>query len=366
MSDADHRLLTLKSHLGATELEVIASRAPAEGEVVLALDRFSLTTNNITYAAYGDAIGYWKVFPTGREDYGLMPVWGFADVIASRAEGVDVGARVFGYFPMADTLLVQAEKVSRGGFADASPWRKAVPDIYNRYVLCAGDRHYEPELENAEAIFRPLFVTSYTAVDFLRDNDFFGARRIVVSSASSKTAYGAAWAMAGDDVELIALTSGRNRTFVEGLGAYAAVQAYDEIESLPTGVPTLYLDLAGDPGLRRRVHARVGDDLTYDCLVGSTLGDAFPEPDAALVGPPPQFFFAATTLDRHRERGTLHAFYERFLADQKAFFRHVTNASNPWITIVEHQGLDAAAQVVRALADHGGDPAEGAVVRLIR
>ena len=239
MSDADHRLLTLKSDLGATEVEVIPHPVPSEGEVVLALDRFSLTTNNITYAAYGDAIGYWKVFPTGRENYGLMPVWGFADVIASRAEGVDVGARVFGYFPMADALLVQAEKVSRGGFADASPWRKAVPDIYNRYVLCAGDRHYEAELENAEAIFRPLFVTSYTAVDFLRDNDFFGARRVVVSSASSKTAYGAAWAMAGDDIELIALTSGRNRTFVEGLGAYASVHAYDEIESLPTGVPTL-------------------------------------------------------------------------------------------------------------------------------
>jgi hypothetical protein len=365
MPDAT-RLLTLKTDLCATLIERSDAQSPAQGEVVLALDRFSLTTNNITYAAYGDAIGYWKVFPTGRDDYGLMPVWGFADVVASRAEGIEVGARVFGYFPMAETLLVQAEKVSRGGFADASPWRKAVPDIYNRYVLCAGDRHYDPALENAEAIFRPLFVTSYTAVDFLRDNGFFGARRIVVSSASSKTAYGAAWAMAGDDVELIALTSGHNRAFVEGLDAYASVYAYADIEALPTGAPTLYLDLAGDPVLRRRVHARFGEDLTYDCLVGSTLGDAFPEDDPELIGPPPQFFFAATTLDRHRERGTLHAFYERFLADQKAFFQHVENPANPWIRIVEHQGLDAAASVVRALADHGGDPAEGAVIRIAR
>ncbi|MGA0543967.1 DUF2855 family protein [Brevundimonas sp. VNH65] len=299
-----------------------------------------------------DAIGYWKVFPTGRDGYGLMPVWGFADVVASRAEGIDVGARVFGY--------------SRGGFADASPWRKAVPDIYNRYVLCAADRHYDPALENAEAIFRPLFVTSYTAVDFLRDNDFFGARRIVVASASSKTAYGAAWALGNDDIEVIALTSARNRDFVEGLGAYDSVDLYDRIETLPTGVPTLYLDLAGDPDLRRRVHARFGDDLTYDCLVGSTLGDAFPTDDPELVGPRPQFFFAATTLDRHRERGTLHAFYDRFLADQKTFFQHVTDPAHPWITLVEHQGLEAAARVVRALADHGGDPAEGAIVRLTR
>lgn len=366
MSDAHRRLLTLKSDFGATEIETLSAPTPAAGEAVLALDRFSLTTNNITYAAYGDAIGYWKVFPTGRDGYGLMPVWGFADVVASRAEGIEVGARVFGYFPMSDTLVVQAEKVSRGGFADASPWRKAVPDIYNRYVLCAADRHYDPALENAEAIFRPLFVTSYTAVDFLRDNGFFGARRIVVSSASSKTAYGAAWALGHDDVEVIALTSGRNRDFVEGLGAYDSVCLYDQIETLPAGVPTLYLDLAGDPDLRRRVHARFGDDLTYDCLVGSTLGDTFPTDDPELIGPRPKFFFAATTLDRHRERGTLHAFYDRFLADQKTFFQHVTDPAHPWISIVEHPGLEAAARVVRALADHGGDPAEGAVVRLVR
>jgi hypothetical protein len=367
MSDVNQRLMTRKADIGATLKAAIPEHGPlAEGEVVLALDRFSLTTNNITYAAYGDAIGYWKVFPTGHDDLGLMPVWGFADVTQSRAEGVEVGARVFGYFPMADTLIVQAEKVSRGGFADASPWRKAVPDIYNRYVLCAADRHYAPELENSEALFRPLFVTSYTAVDFLRDNGFFGAKRIVVSSASSKTAYGSAWRLEGDAVEVIALTGARNRAFVEGLGCYDAVHGYDEIEALPTDAPTLYLDLAGDPALRRRVHAHFGERLTYDCLVGSTQSDNFTGADPELTGPKPVFFFAATCLDQHRERGTLHAFYERFLADQKAFFARVVDPASPWIRIVEHEGLEAAAGVVRALAAGASDPAEGAIVRLAR
>lgn len=367
MTDVNQHLMTRKADLGDTLKAAIPDHGPlAEGEVVLALDRFSLTTNNITYAAYGDAIGYWKVFPTGREDHGLMPVWGFADVTASRAEGVEIGARVFGYFPMADTLLVQAEKVSRGGFADASPWRKAVPDIYNRYVLCAADRHYDAALENSEALFRPLFITSYTAVDFLRDNGFFGAKRIVISSASSKTAYGAAWCLEGDDVEVIALTGARNRAFVEGLGAYDAVHGYDAVESLPTDKPTLYLDLAGDPSLRRRVHAHFGARLTYDCLVGSTRSDTFTQNDPDLTGPKAVFFFAATCLDQHRERGTLHAFYERFLADQKRFFERVVDPVSPWIRIIEYPGLDAAAGVVRALADGASDPAEGAIVRIAR
>ena len=367
MSDTDHRLMTLKSSWRETLIAPNPSPSDlAEHEVVLALDRFSLTTNNITYAAYGDAIGYWTVFPTGDPAWGMMPVWGFADVVASRAPGVEVGARVFGYFPMADTLLIQAEKISHGGFADASPWRKAMPDIYNRYVLCAADRHYSPALENSEALFRPLFITSYTAVDLLRDAGFFGAKRIVVSSASSKTAYGAAHCLAGDDVEVIALTGARNRAFVEGLGAYDSVHGYDEVESLPTGVPTLYLDLAGDAALRRRIHARFGDDLKYDCLVGSTQSDSFTRDDPDLVGPRPVFFFAPTCLDQHRERGTLHAFYDRFLADQAVFFERVVDPASPWIRIVEHQGLLAAAHVVRDLADGVSDPAVGAIVRIAR
>ena len=367
MSDVHRRLMTRKADLGDTCIaEVPALGELGEGEVVLALDRFSLTTNNITYAAYGDAIGYWRVFPTGREDFGMMPVWGFADVAESRAAGIDVGARVFGYFPMADTLVIEAEKVSRGGFADASPWRKAVPDIYNRYVLCAGDRHYSAAMENSEAVFRPLFITSYTAVDFLRENNFFGARQIVVSSASSKTAYGAAWCLVDDDVRLVALTGARNRAFVEGLDVYEAVLGYDEIEALETNLPTLYLDLAGDAALRRRVHAHFGETLTYDCLVGSTRSDSFTTDDPGLIGPKPVFFFAATRLDQHRAQGTLHAFYDRFLSDQRTFFERVVDPASPWIHIVEHRGLAAAARVIGDLADGASDPIEGAVVRIVR
>ena len=33
--------------------------APAPGEVLLAIDTFALTANNITYAAFGDAMQYW-------------------------------------------------------------------------------------------------------------------------------------------------------------------------------------------------------------------------------------------------------------------------------------------------------------------
>ena len=95
MIDSQHRLMTRKADPGDTLRDRLPEHGPlAEGEVVLALDRFSLTTNNITYAAYGDAIGYWKVFPTGRDDYGLMPVWGFADVASPDTAEEETAARI--------------------------------------------------------------------------------------------------------------------------------------------------------------------------------------------------------------------------------------------------------------------------------
>ena len=42
------------------------------GEARLRIDRFGLTANNITYAVFGDAMGYWQFFPAtrGRETPG--------------------------------------------------------------------------------------------------------------------------------------------------------------------------------------------------------------------------------------------------------------------------------------------------------
>jgi hypothetical protein len=75
-----------------------------EGEVLVKIDRFAFTANNITYAVVGDQFGYWQFFPSTGNDtknWGILPVWGFADVVASNAEDVPVGERLFGYFPLA-------------------------------------------------------------------------------------------------------------------------------------------------------------------------------------------------------------------------------------------------------------------------
>ena len=74
---AGQRLLTRKSALGDSRVEninVLPDASLADGEIALRLSRFALTTNNITYAAFGDAMQYWDFYPTGQPEWGHMPV----------------------------------------------------------------------------------------------------------------------------------------------------------------------------------------------------------------------------------------------------------------------------------------------------
>ncbi len=92
------------------------------GQALLEVDSFGLTANNVTYAVFGDSMSYWEFFPAA-EGWGRVPVWGFADVAESRADGLEAGTRVFGYLPPSSHLVVTPSADERG-FVDrtrASP-----------------------------------------------------------------------------------------------------------------------------------------------------------------------------------------------------------------------------------------------------
>src|SRR3954467_2515148 len=90
-----------------------ADTLPADG-LLVRVDRFALTANNITYAVMGEQLKYWSLFPTPA-GFGNIPVWGFGDVIASKHPNVSEGERLFGYFPMATHLVIEAADVSKRG-----------------------------------------------------------------------------------------------------------------------------------------------------------------------------------------------------------------------------------------------------------
>ena len=338
--------------------------APEAGEIILAPDLVSLTTNNITYAAFGDALGYWQFFPAGEAGWGHMPAWGFADVVASRVPGVEQGERYFGFFPIASHVRMRPERVGERGFTDGAAHRKALVAVYNQYVRCATDPHYRPQHEALQCLLKPLFLTSFLLADFLADNGFMGARQLVVSSASSKTAYGTAVCLEGSgQARLVALTSSRNLGFVERLGCYREAVTYEQLAGLPVDEPTLYLDFSGDPALRDRVHRHFGANLVYSCSVGAAQSIEA-APLTAAVGPTPQFFFAPDQVRKRAADWGPAELNRRIGEGLLQFYDRVSATPEPWLTLVTVVGYEAAQEVIASLCRGQVPPGEGYVVRL--
>src|SRR5439155_12971351 len=110
----------------------------ADGQALLAVDTFGLSSNNITYAKFGEAMSYWRFFPA-EEGWGHMPVWGFAEVQQSRADGLQPGTRLYGYLPPSSYLLVTPTRVDDRDFTDTSAHSAVLPGAYNSYFRTNAD-----------------------------------------------------------------------------------------------------------------------------------------------------------------------------------------------------------------------------------
>ena len=166
-------------------------------EVILEIERYAFTTNNITYAVIGDTLGYWNFFPA-EEPYGIVPVWGFANVISSQNENVSEGEKFYGYFPMSKYLKVIPKKVNTHGFIDDSNHRRKLPSVYNHYLKIS--KNTDESLEY-HPLIKPLFLTSFLNYYFLKDEKFFECDQIILTSASSKTALSLAFLLSKNKLE---------------------------------------------------------------------------------------------------------------------------------------------------------------------
>jgi hypothetical protein len=340
----------------------------AEGDVRFAIDRFALTANNITYAAFGDAMNYWGFFPTGDAATGCIPVWGFADVAESRCDGVAVGERFYGYWPIADEVVLQPARVNGAGFFDGAAHRRELHAVYNHYLRCSADPGYVAAQEAEQALLRPLFTTSFLIDDFLADNAFFGARAVILSSASSKTAYGTAFCLAlraggADAVRVIGLTSPANLAFTRSLGCYGEVRAYEEAASLPADVPSVYVDFSGSVALRSSIHSHFANALMYSCSVGGTHWDELGS-GKGLPGPRPTLFFAPAQIKKRNADWGPTGLQQRLAAAWSAFMQPVSAAQPPWLRVVQGRGEAAVEAVYAALLDGRSNPAEGNMLKV--
>ncbi|WP_417457936.1 DUF2855 family protein [Kordiimonas sp.] len=328
-----------------------------DGEVCLATDGFAFTANNITYAAMGDRMRYWEFFPSDQ-GFGKIPVWGFADVVASKHDAIPEGSRYYGYYPMSSHLVVRPQKVSPASFMDGAAHRAQLPVIYNLYVNTATDPSYVQEGEALQALYRPLFMTSFLIDDFLAENNNFGAAQVIFSSASSKTAYCAAYLAAKrEGLKVVGLTSKGNAAFTQSLGFYDEIVTYDDIEELDGSVPTVYVDMAGSTDIRARVHTNFGDNLVYSCSVGASHWEEMGG-GGDLPGAKPQLFFAPSQGQKRMQEWGAEGFQARTGAAWAGFI----GKAEAWVDVKHHKGAKSIADIYLDTLEGRAKPRDGHIL----
>jgi hypothetical protein len=328
--------------------------------VRLRVQSFSVTANNVTYAAFGEAMRYWDFFPAPT-GLGIVPMWGHAIVEGSNHSQINIGERVYGYLPMASHLDIVPGKIHPDSFMDMSDHRKALSPVYNQYRRLDHDAGHDSTREDARMLFEPLFKTGYLIESMFARANWNDARQLVMTSASSKTALALA-AVAQEKsphIKRIGLTSDANIGFVQKTGLYDEVLAYSDSGSIAME-RSASVDFAGNGKLLFALHDHLRDHLAYSCLVGAThvtaRGDGAA---AAMPGPKPILFFAPDHISALIKEIGMDAFSAQVAASWQKFLA----CTDSLVRVDYVDGLDAAANLWPKMVQGQIAPDTGIIVR---
>ena len=363
-----NELQTLKTDLNKTR---IVSKKQGdhigESEVLAKIEKFSFTANNVTYGVAGDTIGYWQFFPPSEDsnnEWGCIPMWGFAEIVKSNNEHLKVDERIFGYFPPANHLVLSPIKVSDQSFMDGKEHRKDLPPVYNNYMRLNGEENYDRSMDNIRALLFPLHITAFCLCDALEEQSYEGASQIIIISASSKTAIGLAQGLAEkeDTPKVVGLTSSNNTQFLENLDCYDEVISYKELEKINNSNQSVMVDMAGNREILSTLQSSLGVNMLKCLTVGMTHWDKGTSVEDALAQAELQdrteFFFAPAHIQkRNNDWGT-----EGYNKKTSTFMNARAEQSLKWMKIKEISGLDQFIQTYEEIVSGNINPSEGIIV----
>ena len=353
-----------KTKLSESRIVDTEKPALAEGEILLKVDQFSFTANNITYGAAGDMLGYWQFFPAEDNDsgqWGIIPVWAMADVVESQHADIPVGERLYGYFPPADYLRMQPQHIAAGTLIDGTAHRQVLPPLYNRYVRLSAEPGYEKTTDVARVLLGPLHMTSFCLYDQLVNNRFYDAEQVIIVSASSKTSLGLAYGLSQEQSAptVIGLTSSNNMKFVEGLGYYQSAIEYGSIADKLDNKPTVVVDMAGNSQVRSQLQHKLGDNLHYYIGVGLTHWEDF-DAGAGAGGDASRtemFFAPSYILERIKQLAP-----GEFDKRATEYVKAAAMATFGWMQVDMRSGLGDLREVYPSFCEGNISPTRGVVV----
>ena len=362
--------LVRKDSLANTHFATTFAPALAQGQVRVAIERFALTSNNISYAALGDTMQYWSFFPAPDTAWGCIPVWGFGRVEESHHSELAVGEKLYGYFPMANRVDLTPGNIAPAHFSDTAHHRAELHPVYNQYMRCAADPFYTVDTEDLQALLRPLFLTAWLVDDYLASNVFFGATavpgqraQLLLSSASSKTAYGTAFQLAQrEGVDVVGLTSPGNVAFCASLGCYSRVLTYEQLAQIDPDAPCVYVDFAGNAKLRTAIHTHCRQ-LKFSSAIGATHVSEMGVTHG-LPGPKATMFFAPAQIKKRSAEWGSQGLAQRMVLGWRAFIAHVQNPGNAWLVVEHHQGRAAVQAAYAQVLGGTGNARAGSMLSL--
>ena len=188
-------------------------------------------------------------------------------------------------------------------------------------------------------------MTSFLAEDFLREQNFFDATQVLITSASSKTSIALAHCLrANSTMRVNGLTSDANIDFVTSIGEYHDVAAYSDISAMDTDVPTVLMDMAGNPEIVAGIHTHFGESLKYSCSIGATHWDQTSQ-RVDTPGPKPQFFFAPSQLSKRSKEWGREELNNRLETALTTFIE----GSKQWLRIEHLHGADSVSDTYSQL-----------------
>lgn len=177
--------------------------------------------------------------------------------------------------------------------ADRRPYRQLT--FTDTDALYRADREDEMMLCKSEAqlhtypfltkyrLDQPLFWTSYWMEDNLHETGYRGLQNILISSASSKTAFIVAYRIhlrrksskGAFNAKIVGLTSASNVEFTRKLGFYDEVYSYDQVAQVKSSGAAeewLYIDVSGNQSLNADIAKSVAPKLTVSLGMTSVEG----------------------------------------------------------------------------------------------
>lgn len=361
---------TLKSDITQSRIiSINLEKDLAENEILVKIEKFSFTANNVTYGVAGETIGYWQFFPASEntdDKWGCIPMWGFAKIIDSKNDDLKIGERLFGYFPPANILSLSPIKVNAQSFSDGKKHRAELPPVYNNYVRLSGEENYDASMDSIRALLFPLHVTAFCLCDALKDETYHGADQVIIISASSKTAIGLAQGLTDekDTPKILGLTSVKNSDFVKGLGCYDEVVTYDELKKVDSNIRSVMVDMAGNREILGSLHEALKDNMLKCLTVGMTHWDNETTAEDALgqamLRDRTEFFFAPAHIQKRiGDWG-----YDGYSKKTNEFMMNRAIQSRDWMKIKEISSLESFVETYEEVVNGNINPNEGIMINL--